>query len=129
MGVKTMRLMLLTVLLSMLAACGPQQSSNIGGTAAAPDAQIYRWKLITTWPKNLPGLGTAPEKLADKLRVMSNGRLDIKVYGAGELVGPFEVFDAVAQGTQQCRLVDNPTPAGVDQNRAGFHLVEFLGAD
>jgi TRAP-type mannitol/chloroaromatic compound transport system substrate-binding protein len=32
---------------------------------------------------------------------MSNGRLDIKVYGAGELVGPFEVFDAVSQGTAE----------------------------
>jgi len=32
---------------------------------------------------------------------MSNGRLDIKVYGAGELVGAFEVFDAVAQGAAQ----------------------------
>ena len=32
---------------------------------------------------------------------MSNGRLDIKVYGAGELVGAFEVFDAVSQGTAE----------------------------
>ena len=32
---------------------------------------------------------------------MSRGRLDIKVYGAGELVGPFEVFDAVSQGTAE----------------------------
>ena len=35
--------------------------------------------------KNLPGLGVAPEELADHLRKMSNGRLDIKVYGAGEV--------------------------------------------
>ena len=64
-------------------------------------AKVYRWKMITTWPKNLPGLGTAPERLAQKLRVMSAGRLDIKVYGAGELVGALEVFDAVSQGTAQ----------------------------
>jgi TRAP-type mannitol/chloroaromatic compound transport system substrate-binding protein len=29
---------------------------------------------------------------------MSNGRLQVHVYGAGELVPPFEVFDAVSQG-------------------------------
>ena len=32
---------------------------------------------------------------------MSNGRLDIKVYGSGELVGAFEVFDAVSQGAAE----------------------------
>ncbi len=68
-------------------------------TAAKAATEIYRWKLITTWPKNFPALGTAPERLADNLRAMSNGRLDISVYGAGELVGAFEVFDAVSQGT------------------------------
>ena len=84
-----------------LAGCGPQGSGEAGAAAPAASQQVFKWKLITTWPKNLPGLGTAPEKLADKLRVMSNGRLDIKVYGAGELVGAFEVFDAVAQGTAE----------------------------
>ena len=64
-------------------------------------ASVHHWKLITTWPKNFPALGTAPERLAENLRVMSNGRLDIKVYGAGELVGAFEVFDAVSQGTAE----------------------------
>jgi TRAP-type mannitol/chloroaromatic compound transport system substrate-binding protein len=88
-------------------ACGPG-ADKAGGTSAAGEAtadsqstKIYRWKLITTWPKNLPGLGTAPERLAQKLKIMSNGRLDIKVYGAGELVGAFEVFDAVSQGTAE----------------------------
>ena len=86
----------------MLAACTPAQESTQGAAqSGAADAQVYQWKMITTWPKNLPGLGAAPERLADRLRVMSNGRLDIKVYGAGELVGALEVFDAVSQGTAQ----------------------------
>ncbi len=55
--------------------------------------------MVTAWPKNFPGLGTAAEFLAETLRELSAGRLDIKVYGAGELVGAFEVFDAVSQGT------------------------------
>lgn len=87
-------------------ACGPTannaSSTSAGGeVAGGQSTKVYRWKLITTWPKNLPGLGTAPERLAQKLKVMSSGRLDIKVYGAGELVGAFEVFDAVSQGTAE----------------------------
>ncbi len=82
-----------------LAGCGGA-TDNPGATNSA-STEVFRWRLITTWPKNLPGLGTGPERMADMLREMSNGRLDIKVYGAGELVGAFEVFDAVSQGTAQ----------------------------
>ncbi|MGE0625124.1 MAG: TRAP transporter substrate-binding protein [Pseudomonadales bacterium] len=85
-----------------LSACGqpsPGASAPAAGETAAP--AVHRWKLITTWPKNLPALGTAPERMADRIREMSAGRLDIKVYGAGELVGAFEVFDAVSQGTAE----------------------------
>jgi TRAP-type mannitol/chloroaromatic compound transport system substrate-binding protein len=69
--------------------------------AAQGDRQIFRWKMVTTWPKNYPGLGTAPEHFADVLREMSSGRLDIKVYGGGELVPALGVFDAVSMGTAE----------------------------
>jgi TRAP-type mannitol/chloroaromatic compound transport system substrate-binding protein len=69
-------------------------------TSAGP-AQTFEWKLITTWPRNLPALGTAPVRLAEKVDAMSDGRLKIKVYGAGELVPAFGVFDAVSQGTAE----------------------------
>ena len=83
-----------------LSACAPVEESSVTNASGA-NAKVYQWKMITTWPKNLPGLGAAPERLAERLRIMSNGRLDIKVYGAGELVGALEVFDAVSQGTAQ----------------------------
>jgi TRAP-type mannitol/chloroaromatic compound transport system substrate-binding protein len=56
---------------------------------------------VTTWPKNYPGLGSAPENFANRVAAMSGGRLTIKVFGAGQLVPAFEVFDAVSQGTAQ----------------------------
>ena len=90
-------------LVLLMAGCAPAPNGAQGTASGsgAVDAKVYEWKMVTTWPKNLPGLGTAPERLADRLRVMSNGRLDIKVYGAGELVPALEVFDAVSQGTAQ----------------------------
>lgn len=72
------------------------------GAAGNTDNSVkIEWKLVTTWPKNLPGLGSAPENFARYVREMSNGRLDIRVYGAGEIVPAFEVFDAVSQGVAQ----------------------------
>ena len=64
-------------------------------------AEQIKWKLVTTWPKGLPGLGSAPENFAPRVEEMSNGRLSIRVYGAGEVVPPFEVFDAVSQGVAE----------------------------
>lgn len=76
--------------------CAP---STEGGPVA--EKQNFEWKLVTSWPKNFPGLGMAPERLAKLVEKMSNGRLKIKVYGAGELVPALEVFDAVSRGTAQ----------------------------
>ena len=89
-------------LLILLGSCGGTQEpvATDRATPAAPQ-KIYEWRMVTTWPKNLPGMGIAPETMAKKIKTMSNGRLDIKVYGAGEIVPALEVFEAVSQGTVQ----------------------------
>lgn len=61
----------------------------------------YEWRLVTSWPKNYPGLGMAPERIADLVEEMSNGQMKITVYGAGEQVPAFGVFDAVSSGSHQ----------------------------
>ncbi len=74
-------------------------SDNPQATAgAAAQTGQFHWKLITTWPKNFPGLGSAPELFAKRVNAMSNGRLTVHVYGAGEIVPALGVFDAVSQG-------------------------------
>jgi len=89
----------LVSLVLLVSSCSKEQTADVA-TNVAP-AQTYQWKLVTSWPKNFPGLGMAPEKFAQYVNEMSGGRLTIKVYGAGELVPGFEVFDTVSQGTAQ----------------------------
>lgn len=81
-----------------LTACGEKQAETAG---TAQVAKTFKWKMVTSWPKNFPGLGLAPEKFASYVNEMSAGRLQVQVYGSGELVPGFEVFDAVSQGTVQ----------------------------
>ena len=70
--------------------------------AASGDVgEVIEWKLVTTWPKGLPGLGAAPENFARRVNEASGGRLRIKVFGAGEIVPAFEVFDAVSRGVAE----------------------------
>lgn len=59
------------------------------------------WKMVMTWQKVLPGLGTGAVRLANRITELSDGRLTVKTYGGGELVPPQEVFDAVSQGTAE----------------------------
>lgn len=89
-----------------LSACGGKETVKCENTEAVEAGQVgkqavqtQKLKLVTSWPKNFPGLGMAPERLARIVNEMSAGRLEIKVYGAGELVPAFEVFDAVSSGT------------------------------
>ena len=63
--------------------------------ASAYEAKPRQWKMVTTWPKNFPGLGTGAEFLAEQINAMSNGRIHVKVYGAGELVPAFVVVPIV----------------------------------
>src|SRR3546814_860938 len=85
-----------------LAGCNDDKKvETTGQQAASEPAKTYTWKMVTAWPKNYPGLGTAAERLADRVKVMSDGRLTIKVYAAGELVPALEVFDAVSRGTAE----------------------------
>ncbi|UTA47962.1 TRAP transporter substrate-binding protein [Simiduia sp. 21SJ11W-1] len=61
--------------------------------------QLYRWRMATTWPKNFPGLGMAAENFAQWINLASDGRLQVTVYGANELVPALGVFDAVSSGS------------------------------
>ena len=58
----------------------------------------YKWKMTTTWSPNMPVLGEGCNLLSKWIYKMSGGRLDIKVYGGGELVPSLECFDAVSNG-------------------------------
>ena len=60
---------------------------------------VKQWRMQTTWPKNFPGLGTGANKLAELIGAMSDGRLTVEVFGAGEIVPAFETMDAVSSGT------------------------------
>ena len=105
---KTMPVVILLLLLLLVASfaalvirnAGEKQPSEQIATSGG-EQQVYHWRLVTTWPKNFPGLGTAPARMAEWIEIASQGRLKIDVFGAGEIVPALQVFDAVSQGTVQ----------------------------
>jgi TRAP-type mannitol/chloroaromatic compound transport system substrate-binding protein len=71
------------------------------GIAAPAAADAVRWTMVMPWPRNTPGVGVAAQRFADRVQAMSGGRIAIRLYAAGELVPPFQCFDAVQTGTAQ----------------------------
>jgi len=74
------------------------------GVLAAPAiarAQTLKWRMVTSWPKRLPGPGMSAERIATRIKTMSNGRIDIAVNAAGEIVPAFGVLDAVGNGVAE----------------------------
>ncbi len=107
----------------------------VGGAVAATAAvakapavlaqDSYNWKMVTTWPPKLPILQTGAERFAQRVEEMSNGRMKIQVYAAGELVPAMGTFDAVSSGTVECGSGAAYYWAGKDPAVQWFSSVPF----
>jgi TRAP-type mannitol/chloroaromatic compound transport system substrate-binding protein len=84
-----------------LAGCGQEKKEEAKGPAVQPK-KTYAWKMVTTWPPNLPVLQTGAERFAKRVGEATGGQLKIEVFAGGELVPPLGVFDAVSEGTVEC---------------------------
>ncbi len=80
---------------------------GVGGVAAATVAAPAIAKerieivMVSTWPRDFPGLGTGAQRFAKRLSDMSDGRLNVQYFAGGERVKPFDSFDEVASGNAQ----------------------------
>lgn len=87
-----------------------RRSFTVGATLAATAAlaapsvaraDTVKWRMVTSWPKRLPGPGMSAERVTERIRTLSNGRLDITVSAAGEVVPAFGVLEAVGGGVAE----------------------------
>ncbi len=81
------------------AAVAASASGALSTPAIAQTAM--RWKMVTSWPRDLPGPGVSARRIAEAITTMSDGKLTVDLHAAGELVPALEVFDAVADGTAE----------------------------
>lgn len=91
-------------LASAVAKAAAAASAETAGKLPAPAVQTaprVELRMVTSWPKNMPGPGQAAERLAREVARITGGRLRIRVHSAGELVAPLAVFDAVQNGTAE----------------------------
>jgi TRAP-type mannitol/chloroaromatic compound transport system substrate-binding protein len=106
--------------------CGKKEEEK--KEAAAPAViteKKYEWKMVTTWPPKLPVLQDGCERLAKRIGEMSDGRIKIQVFAAGELVPALESFQAVSDGTVEVGSGASYYWAGKEPATQWFAAVPF----
>jgi TRAP-type mannitol/chloroaromatic compound transport system substrate-binding protein len=84
----------------VLGAAGTIAASAVAAPAVAQGATL-RWRMVTSWPKRLPGPGMSAERLAARIGALSGGRHRNGEAAAGEVVPAFGVLDAVGSGVAE----------------------------
>ena len=69
--------------------------------AIAQSAPSVKWRLQTSWPKSLDITHGDVEAMAKRILAITEGRFEIRVMAAGEIVPGNQVFDAVEKGTME----------------------------
>lgn len=87
-----------------MAACGKsEQAAAPATTPAAPAVHTglpaVQWRMTSSFPKSIDTLYGSSELLANRLREITGGKFDIRVFPAGEIVPGLQALDAVQQGT------------------------------
>jgi len=82
-----------------LLGCGGAATS--GGGPAVHTKKRRRWSLASSFPRSLDTIYGAAEVFAERVEAMTDGRFQIRVYPAGELVPALEVLDSVSSGAVQ----------------------------
>ncbi len=78
-----------------LSIVGGGAAITVAKPAIAQSAPQIKWRLATSWPKSLDTLFGACEVFSKRISEITDGRFQIQVFAAGEIVPALTVLDAV----------------------------------
>ncbi|MEO1531316.1 MAG: TRAP transporter substrate-binding protein, partial [Pseudomonadota bacterium] len=81
--------------------------------------------IVSTWPRDFPGLGVSAQRLAARIPELTGGRINVQYFAAGERVGAFDSFDEVASGNAQAYIAADYYWKGKHPGWAPFTAVPF----
>ena len=89
---------------TIAAACGPTGDGGTDGVGApaVQTGQRVLWRMASSYPRSIDTIFGASELFAEEVSNLTNGRFEIRVYPANELVPALQVLDSVQQGVVQC---------------------------
>jgi len=102
---------------------GAAASATLAAPAIAQDR--IDMAIVSTWGRDFPGLGTSAQRLAARIEEMTEGRIAVQYFAAGERVGAFDSFDEVASGNAQAYIGTDYYWKGKHPGWAPFTAVPF----
>ncbi|WP_136656622.1 TRAP transporter substrate-binding protein DctP [Nitratireductor sp. XY-223] len=101
--------------------------AGAASTLAAPAVAQAKKEMVivSTWPRDFPGLGLPAQRLAARIGELTDGRLDVQYFAAGERVGAFDSFDEVASGNAQAYIAADYYWKGKHPGWAPFTAIPF----
>ncbi len=102
-------------------------ATTAAATIAAPAIAQDKTEMIivSSWPRDFPGLGLSAQRLAERITELSEGRIETEYFASGERVGGFDVFDDVAAGNSQAYISADYYWKGKHPGFAYFTAVPF----
>jgi TRAP-type mannitol/chloroaromatic compound transport system substrate-binding protein len=109
-----------------LKATGVAATVGLAAPAIAQSPSTIRWRLVTGYPRTIDILWGTIERFAKTVSDATDGRFQIQPFAAGEIVGPFQVLDAVSSGTVEVAHTSSYYYIGKDPMFAPFTGLPFL---
>ena len=81
------------------AGLGAAAAGTIAAPAVAQSMPTIKWRMPCSWPKSLDTLYGAAETMAKAVGDATDGKFQIQVFAAGEIVPGLAIVDAVQNGT------------------------------
>ncbi|MBW7056714.1 TRAP transporter substrate-binding protein [Paracoccus bogoriensis] len=77
-------------------------SGLLAAPAIAQEAPQVNWRLASSFPKSLDTIYGGAEEMAQRLSEATDGRFNIQVFAAGEIVPGLDAINATTDGTVEC---------------------------
>jgi TRAP-type mannitol/chloroaromatic compound transport system substrate-binding protein len=100
-------------------------ASTIAMPAIAQTAPEIRWRLQSAFPKTLDTVYTAGEEFSKYVAEATDGKFQIQVFAAGEIVGSFQTLDAVTNNTVEMSHTVSSYFVGKDPTFALGAIIPF----
>ena len=110
---------------AVLSGCDQGEKEKKEAKAPAVQKSKKTITIVSTWPRDFPGLGTSAQRLASRITELSQGALTTEYFAAGEKVGAFDVFDEVASGNSTAYIAADYYWVGKHPGFAYFTSVPF----
>ncbi|PWR23949.1 TRAP transporter substrate-binding protein [Zavarzinia compransoris] len=107
------------------AAAGTVAATTVAAPAIAQSNPEIKWRLTSGFPKSLDTIYGGGEVFAKYVSEATDGRFQIQVFAAGEIVGTFQAADAVSQGTVEMSHTAGYYYVGKDPTFATAAAVPF----